>query len=310
VAKVVADDLEPTYKINLKTEYEKIEFEMESLLEDERVLGTASFSYDFIKLAEPGKEFFQKISLTPLGDNHLDVKDWGRDTNDVPCIEVGLEVDRFGDMGVDASRTSKHFSNHYRDEESFIGKSTRGTNDYRYMATVEPVETRTTLVRDKGYLSPTRKIYDTGVRIDGTQQTIMRRDESRSRTTRHKSAGRGMFGESLEVRGTRPSKFTQVRSAKSIKISRDTPQHREQLKAVLKRLISTLDHKSDDLVKDTENRLKILDWLFKNKNQYDSIYGGGGSDLSEQQTMVSEVDREYSEVFKLDKEDLYSLRQD
>jgi hypothetical protein len=84
VAEVVADDLEPTYKINLKTEFEKISFELLSLVGDDKILGTASLSYDFMKLAEPSKEYFQKIYLSPLGDNHLDVKDWGRDTRDLP----------------------------------------------------------------------------------------------------------------------------------------------------------------------------------------------------------------------------------
>jgi chromosome segregation ATPase len=208
------------------------------------------------------------------------------------------------------SKTSRNMITHYRDEDSYVGRSQYGVNDHRYMATIHPIETRTTLIRDKGFLSPTRKLYDTGIRADGTNQTIIRRDSKRSRTTRHASATRGHFGEELEVRGTRPSKFAEVRSSKYIKVSKDTPHHREQLKTALKRLIGSLDHKSDDLIKDTENRLKILEWLFRNKDQYDSIFGGGGENFSEQQTLVSEIDREYSDVYKLDQEDLFGLRSD
>lgn len=310
VAEVIADELDVTFKIPLKTEFEKISFELKSLLDDERILGTASFSYDFIKLAEPNKEYFQKIYLSPLGDNFIGVRDWGRDTEDHPCIEIGLEVDSLQGRDQAASTTSKNFSTHYRVETSYIGKSHRLADDYRYMSTIHPIETKTALVRDKGFLSPTRKLYDTGIRVDGTQQTIIRKEGKQVRSTRHGSVGRDMLGEGLEIRGTRPSKFAKVRSAKSIKVSRDTPQHREQLKVVLKRLIATLDHKNDDLVKDTENRLKILDWLFKNKAQYDNAFSGGGSDIASQQTLVSEVDREYAEVYKLDQDDLYSLRAD
>ena len=107
VAEVMADDLEPTYKIPLKTEFEKISFELRSLLDDERVLGTASFTHDFIKLAESGKEYFQKIYMNPLGDNPLDVQDWGRDSNDNPSIEIGIEVDKFVGQDQEASTTSK-----------------------------------------------------------------------------------------------------------------------------------------------------------------------------------------------------------
>ena len=306
----MADDLDPVYKIPLKTEYEKISFELRSLLGDERVLGTASFTYDFIKLAEPEKEYMHLVYLSPMGGNDLSVKDWGIDAHDYPRMEIGIEVDKHGDLPVVASTTSKQFVDHYRDESNYVARTSRIADDTRYMATVEPLETRTTLVRDKGYLSPTRKLYDTGIRVDGTQQTIYKREGRRARSTRHGSAGRSLGNETMEVRGSRPSKFARVRSSKSIKVTRDTPQHREQLKVVLKRLMSNLDHKHDDLIKDTENRLKILDWLFKNKAQYDSAYNGGGSDISEQQTLVSEVDKEYSEVYKLDQDDLFSLRQD
>lgn len=310
VAEVMADDLEPTYKVPLKTEFEKISFELRSLLDDERVLGTASFTYDFIKLAEPGKEYFQKVYMNPLGDNPLDVKDWGRDAKDVPRVEIGIEVDKFVGQDQIASSTSKSFANHYRDETAYIGSRPKLVDETRYMATVQPIETRTSIYRNDGYLSPNRRLYDTGVRVDGTQQTIYRKEGKQIRSTRHGSVGRDMLTESFEVRGTRPSKFAKVRSAKSIKVTRDTPQHREQLKVALKRLISTLDNKNDDLVKDTENRLKILDWLFKNKAQYDNVYSGGGSDFSDQATLVSEVDMQYNEVYKLDQDDLYSLRQD
>lgn len=311
VAGVIIDDLEPTYKISLKTEFEKILFELKSLQADEKILGTVSMTYDFLRHAEPEREYFQRIYLSPLGDNQLSVKDWGRDTDQTPFIEIGIEVEKYGpERYQEASRTSRQFASHYKEEASYINKSSRVGDDFRYMATIHPVDSKTTLFRDKGHLSPTRKLYDTGVRVDGTQQTIYRKEQKRARSTRHGSVGRDMFNESIEVRGTRPSKFAKVRSSKSIKVTRDTPQHREQLKVALKRLIGTLDHKNDDLVKDTENRLKILDWLFKNKQQYDSVFGGGGSDISDQQTLVSEVDREYAEIYKLDQDDLYALRQD
>jgi len=310
VAEVMADDLDPTYKIPLKTEYEKISFELISLLDDQKVLGTASFTYDFVKLAEEGREYMHLVYLSPLGDNALNIKDWGRDSQDFPRIEIGIEVDKIASTEIMGSRTSTNIMTHYRDEDNYVARTSRAGDNTRYMATIEPIETRTTLVREGGYLSPTRKLYNTGVRVDGTQQTIYRKDEKRVRSTRHGSVGRNLGKETFEVRGTRPSKFARVRSSKTIKVAIDTPQHREQLKVILKRLISNLDHKHDDLEKDTENRLKILDWLFKNKAQYDSAYLGGGSNVSEQQTLVSEVDREYSEVYKLDEDDLYSLRAD
>ena len=311
VAEVVNDDLDNTFKIRLKNEAEKISFELRSLALDDRVLGTASFNYDFIRHAQTGREYFQKIYLSPLGDDNLTSKDWGRDTTKLPCIEIGIEVDEPENvvLGNEVSVTSRNVAPHYNDEQSYLSPRTPIASEKRYLNRAEPYQVSTTLYRDKRQFSPTREIYDTGVRIDGTQQSIVKK-QVRARSTRHGDVGREIFDESVEVRGTRPSKFAKVRSSRSIQINKDTPQHREQLKVILKRLISSLDTKHDDLVKDTENRMKILDWLFKNKSQYDKIFAAGGSDISDQQTLVSDVDREYSEVYKLDQDDIYALKLD
>lgn len=212
-------------------------------------------------------------------------------------------------LGTEVSQTSRTMGTHYRDEPSYLSPRTPIASERRYMNKVEPYQASTTLYRDKRQFSPTRQIYDTGVRVDGTQQSIVKKTP-RARSTRHGDVERDVFEQSVEIRGTRPSKFAKVRSSRSIQVTRDTPQHREQLKVVLKRLITALDNKHDDLVKDTENRMKILDWLFKNKSQYDKIFAAGGSDISDQQTLVSDIDREYSEVYKLDQDDIYALKLD
>lgn len=313
VAGVVVDDMDNTFKIKLKTEHEKIKFELRSLLDDERVIGTNTFSYDFIRHAEPGKEFFQRVHLPELGDDTLTVKDWGRDTTQAPNIEVGIEVEELNDFQADTqvSRASRNYTKHFNEDVSYVGERVPLASDIRYLTRVEPVELKTTTSKQyKRHFSPNRKLYDTGIRVDGTQQSIVTKKAQRSRSTRHGDQTRDMFNDSVELRGTRPSKFAKVRSARSIKVNRDTPQHREQLKVVLKRLIGQLDSKHDDLLKDTENRLKILDWLFKNKSQYDTLYGSSHHELAEQETLVSEVDREYADIHKRDQDDLYYLREE
>jgi DNA repair exonuclease SbcCD ATPase subunit len=313
VAGVVVDDIDNTFKIKLKTEHEKIQFELRSLMDDERVLGTNTFSYDFIRHADTGKEFFQRVHLPALGDDTLTVKDWGRDTTQTPNIEIGIELEEVNDFNVNnqISRASRTTTKHYNDEISYVGERVPLQSDIRYTSRVEPVELRTTTSKQsKRHFSPSHKFYDTGIRVDGTQQSIVTKSDKRTRSTRHGDRTTDMFNDSVELRGTRPSKFAKVRSSRSIKVNRDTPQHREQLKVVLKRFISQLDNKHDDLVKDTENRLKILDWLFKNKSQYDSLYGASATELSEQETLVSEVDREYADIHKRDQDDLYYLREE
>lgn len=249
--------------------------------------------------------------MSPLGDDNLTSKDWGRDTTKLPCIEVGVEVEEPERviLGSEVSQTSRNIATHYKDEASYLSPRTPIASERRYISKAEPYQVSTTLYRDKRQFSPTREIYDTGIRVDGTQQSIVKK-LPRARSTRHGDIERDVFDESVEVRGTRPSKFAKVRSSRSIQVTKDTPQHREQLKVTLKRLITALDTKHDDLVKDTENRMKILDWLFKNKSQYDKIFAAGGSDISDQQTLVSDVDREYSEVYKLDQDDIYALKLD
>ncbi|CAI2386920.1 unnamed protein product [Moneuplotes crassus] len=309
VAEVMADDLDNTFKIDLRNEFEKISLELTSLLSDNKVLGTASFTYDFVKRAQQGSEYMHLVYLSPLGDNELNVKDWGRDATEFPRVEIGIEVDNQAQTEYLGSATSKKVSTHYADDPNYVSRTSRAASGARYTSTVEPIETRTTLVRDQGYLSPTRKIYDTGIRVDGTQQTIYKKEGKEIRSTRHGSVGRGLGRDTFEVRGTRPSKFSRVRSSKNIRVQIDTPQHRENLKLILKRLISGLDTKHDDLAKDTENRLKILEWLFKNKEQYENTFGSS-TDISEQQTLVSEIEREYSDVYRMDESDLEALRAD
>ena len=314
VAGVVIDDLNNTFKITPKTEFEKIKFELRSLLDDERVIGTSTFSYDFIKRAVPGNEYMQRIYLHPLGEDLLTDKDWGVDTNQTPNIEIGIEVEDEDDFGHDVplSSTSRNMAP-INDRVSYVGDRAQSMSSSKYVRRTrlaEPAEARAITSKNyKRHLSPNHSRYDTGVRIDGTQQSIVTKSSKRSLSSKHIGRGSDNLGsDGFELRGTRPSKFTKVRSSRSIKVTQDTPQHREQLKVTLKRLISQLDNKHEDLLKDTENRLKILDWLFKNKTQYDNLYGSNTREISEQETLVSEVDREYGDIHKRDQDDLYYIR--
>ena len=282
-----------TLKVTISDHHDKVD------------LGTVKFGHKFLSAAQVGRSYRQWMFLRPI-EEELTAFDFENDSNDLPRILIQFEtVDEFTPspkkMYKPTSNTHLHESRGRQSISSFDEEMT-------------PSGSKRFGSGDRGDRFAKRPGYQSSRANSSGRGLHSSRHEDRYRDKRSRAAEfNDERGRSQDPKTTTYNERRKYRSnlvSTNIHANYDLPENREHVHRKLKNLVSDMDFKKEDLNRDSEARIKVIEWVLSRKENESPSRSKSYGYRDRLERLVDEVDSTYKLIKNQDSDDIRNIEMD